>query len=201
MGKAKFSVSCPELRFSEAWEIPIDARGFPHRLLDDLKHAFEFYTMRVEWHEMKQEKDRRERLGLESGNAEHAHRWCKYIAQPTCEDCGYVEPDEEITDRKGYSGQSTNACEHGRHASEDCSSCYADWEASQQPGEFERRALEERKAAELSESLERPLQATEATPEYACNCGDIFKTPQERTMHWAMVHDGSADEVPSEDDK
>jgi hypothetical protein len=69
MGKAKFSVSCPELRFSEAWEIPIDARGFPHRLLDDLKHAFEFYTMRVEWHEMKQEKDRRERLGLESGNA------------------------------------------------------------------------------------------------------------------------------------
>lgn len=28
--------------------------------------------------------------------ATHVHRWCKLIAQPTCEDCGYTESMDDV---------------------------------------------------------------------------------------------------------
>lgn len=57
MGKAKFSVNCPEMGFSRSAEIPIDARGYVHRLAEDLDRALEFYEQRIEIHRLKQEID------------------------------------------------------------------------------------------------------------------------------------------------
>lgn len=58
MGKAVFTVSCPELAFHRTHEIPLDARGYCHQLADDLERAIQFYLIRAENHKLKQEMER-----------------------------------------------------------------------------------------------------------------------------------------------
>lgn len=54
MGKAVFQVTCPEIGFTRGGEIPIDARGYAHKLAEDLAEAMDIYQIRVELHLVKQ---------------------------------------------------------------------------------------------------------------------------------------------------
>lgn len=53
MGKAKFTVTCPEMAFSQSHEIPLDARGYVHSLAEELSKAFDRYKDKVEIHKIK----------------------------------------------------------------------------------------------------------------------------------------------------
>lgn len=54
---AKFEIVCEAIGFRRSHEIPIDARGYVHQLAEDLDRAIELYELRVENHNLKQQKE------------------------------------------------------------------------------------------------------------------------------------------------
>lgn len=54
---ARFEVKCDLIGFSVMHEIPIDCRGYVHKLAEDLERAFLFYKLQIENHELKSSAD------------------------------------------------------------------------------------------------------------------------------------------------
>lgn len=54
MGKAKFTVECPERSFSRSVSVPMDCRGYAEQLAEDLEKCIRFYEMKDENHRFKQ---------------------------------------------------------------------------------------------------------------------------------------------------
>lgn len=53
---ALFEIRCDEIEFSRMHSIPPDCRGYVHQRAEDLDKALELYSLRVENHNLKQEK-------------------------------------------------------------------------------------------------------------------------------------------------
>jgi len=55
MGNAKFTVTCPEMAFSQSHEIPIDARGYVRSLAEELEKAMDRYKDKAALHKLRQQ--------------------------------------------------------------------------------------------------------------------------------------------------